>query len=425
MRTTERGVLVGVVVTVAAVLRAGFVSVARVHVPLRADAGEYAQYAKNLCMHGTYSVSAAVPPAPDSFRSPGYPLFLALCRWLGGDGNWQLLATALQVLLGTLTVLLVYRLARTVVEFWPALVATALCALSPHLVVGCEYLLTECVTTFVVVAALWLVFGASSRARLVAAAAVCGFAVLCNEALVFLPLAIAWPLLRTGRGRALLFTLAAFVPFAAWSVRNRVQPLERTGSERATASISHGSYPGMVFRDPRWFGYPYLEDPEQPAFGASWESLREVLGRRVAADPWRYFVWYACEKPVWLWGWRLVQGDDVLVYQVIDSPYERQALMRATHPVRRWLHVPVMVMAALGALGTALLHRRHRSWQLHVLGLVAILGTLAYVPVIPDPRYMHAFRPVLFVLTAAAGAAVVARWRARADRPPPSPTTAL
>lgn len=418
MRTTERGVLVGIVVAVAAVLRVGFVVAGRVRDPLRADAGEYAQYAKNLCEHATYSMSTAVPPAPDSFRSPGYPAFLALCRWLGGDGAWQSLAIGVQVALGTVTVLLAYRVARSVLDFWPALAAATLCALSPHLVVVSAYVLTECVTMFAVAAALWLAFGAVSRTRLAAAAVACGFCVLCNEALLFMPLAIAWPLLRTGRGRALVFTLVAFAPFAAWNVRNAVQPLERTGSARATASISHGSYPGMVFRDPSRYPYPYYEDPEQPAFGASWSALGEVLGRRVAADPWRYAVWYACEKPVWLWGWHFVQGKDVLVYGVDNSPYDAQAVMRATHTLMRWLHVPVMLLAAIGAIGGAFLHRRLGNCQLQALGLVAILGTLAYVPVIPDPRYMQPLRPVLFVLAAAGGAAIVARWRARTAQPP-------
>ncbi|MEO6595211.1 MAG: hypothetical protein ABIP94_10710 [Planctomycetota bacterium] len=57
-----------------------------------------------------------------------------------------------------------------------------------------------------------------------------------------------------------------------------------------------------VFADPSLYGYPYREDPEQPAFGSSWGRLREVLSARVAADPARYVYWYAIQKPVGLWG---------------------------------------------------------------------------------------------------------------------------
>jgi 4-amino-4-deoxy-L-arabinose transferase-like glycosyltransferase len=417
VRQAERAVLVGIVVAVAAALRWGFVATATVHKPLRADAGEYARYAANLAEHGVFSLAATVPPPPDSFRSPGYPFVLAVCRWLGGENGWYALAIGLQVALGTLTVLLCYRLARQLLGFGPALLAAAACAASPHLVVAPAYVLTECVTTFVVTAGLWITLGATSAVRRAAGAAVLGLAVLCNESLLFLPfvaLAATW---RNGRRAALACAAMALLPFAAWSVRNAAQPLARHGSERAVASVSHGSYPGMVFRDPRWFGYPYREDPAQPAMAASWGSLWAVLGPRTAAEPWRYAGWYLLEKPVWLWGWNLVQGRDVLVYEVANSPYERQPVMAASHALMRVLHAPLMLAAALTAVAAVLLRRRVR-WELWALGATAVVGTLAYLPVIPDPRYLQPVRPLLFVL-AACGLASCAAWvgaRVRARR---------
>lgn len=423
MRTAERGVLVGIVVVIAAALRLGFVTTAQVQVPLRADAGQYATYAKNLCEHGVYSLATVAPPSPDSFRSPGYPLVLALCRVLGGESNWYGLAIGLQVLLGTLTVLLVYRTSRQLVGFLPALGAATLCAFSPHLVVSAGYVLTECVTTFVVAAGFWLLVGARTPGRRAAAALLLGAAVLCNETLLFVPFVAAWALWREGRRQALLFVCLALLPFLAWTVRNQVQPLARQGSERVTASISHGSYPGMVFRDPRWFGYPYREDPAQPAFGSSWSGLAEVLGPRLAAEPLRHAVWYLLEKPVWLWGWPLVQGRDVLVYEVANSPYERQPVMQASHVLMRVLHLPIMVAAAAAAL-FAVFWRRRVPWSLQALGATALFGTLAYLPVIPDPRYLQPFRPLLFVL-AAVGLATVAAWAAARWRQRERPAAAV
>jgi len=427
VRKAERGVLVGIVVAVALALRVGFVATATVQNPLRADAGHYAQYAKNLCEHGTYSLATGDSPAPDSFRSPGYPLLLALCRCLGGESGWQALAIALQVALGTLTVLLVYRLARQVLAFGPALFASVLCALSPHLVVSSAFVLTECATAFFVTLGLWLWLGAGvSRRRQLAGAACLGFAVACNEALVVLPVAVAWASLRA-HGRAAFAALAvALLPLAAWTVRNQVQPLAKTGGERAVASISHGSYPGMVFRDPRYYGFPYREDPAQPEFAASWTNLARVLGERAAAEPVRYAVWYVLEKPVWLWSWPFVQGRDVIVYDVANSPYERQPVMQGTHALMRWLHAPLMLVAAAATV-VALWRRRQLAWQTQAFAAVAVAATLAYVPVIPDPRYLQPVRPVVFVLAAAGVAAVVAfvgqRLRARSE-PPAAPAPA-
>ncbi|MFY9342788.1 MAG: glycosyltransferase family 39 protein, partial [Planctomycetota bacterium] len=415
MREGERGVLVGIVVAVGFACRAGFTWAAPA--PVIADAAEYAQYAKNLAAHGVFSLASTVPPAPDSFRSPGYPAVLAACRWLGGEGGWQTLALGLQVLLGTLTVLLTYRLVRGFAGFAPALFAAALCALSPHLVVSTSYVLTECVATFAVVASAWLVLGATLRRRLLGGALAAGAAVLCNETLVFVPVVLGVWLWRRSRAHAVSFTLLALLPLCLWTVRNQVQPLARHGSERVTASISHGSYPGMVHCDPRLCGYPYREDPEQPAFGASWSALGSVLAERVAADPWRYAVWYACQKPVWLWSWPLVQGRDVHVYEVSNSPYDRQATMVALHGAMKFAHLPVMLLALGGALLGVL--RRNAAGPVRALGWLALLGTLAYLPVIPDPRYLQPIRPLLFALAAAAVAGAPA-WLLARLRPRPA-----
>lgn len=410
--------LVGIVVAAGLALRWGFVGTAVVQAPLRVDAGQYAAYAANLVEHGVYSLAATVPPAPDSFRSPGYPLLLALCRWCAGASGWYGLVQAVQVVLGAATVLLCYRLARTWLPFAAALAAAVACALSPHLVVASAYVLTECWSTFLVTAGLVLLVAARGPGRLAAAGLTLGAAALANETLVLLPLVLAWPTwLQYGRGGALAFALAALAPVLAWHARNAGQDLARTGGERVTASISHGSYPGMVFRDPRLCGFPYREDPEQPAFGASWRGLREVLLRRVADEPWRYLSWYLLEKPLWLWRWDLVQGRDVLVYEVGNSPYERQPVMAASHWLMRWLHLPCMVLAACGAIATAWNRRRRWPFAAHVLGLTAVVGTVAYLPVIPDPRYLQPIRPVLFVLGVAAATMLLQRVAARFGRP--------
>jgi hypothetical protein len=411
VRQAERAVRVGIVVAIAAAVRIGFVHGAVVQSPLRADAGQYAQYAANLWQHGVYSLDAAVPPSPDAFRSPGYPTFLWLCRALAGD-SWQSFAVWLQVALGTATVLLAYRLARLLLGFGASIAAAVAVALSPHLVVTCAYVLTECVTTFVVVLGAWLALGARSSLRAVAGSFVLGAAVLCNEALVVLPFAVFVATIPGRRLRAFVLLLLACLPLGAWSVRNHCTELARRGSERAIASISHGSYPGMVYRDPRFVGYPYRDDPAQPEFGSSWQNLRRVLGERVAAEPLRYVRWFLFEKPLWIWRWPLVQGRDVNVYEVANSPYEQQPVMAASHTLMRWMHWPLMGLA-FGAVVVALWRRRRVESVAVALATIVLLATLAYLPVIPDPRYLNPVRPVLFVLAFFAVERLLRRLRPR------------
>jgi len=412
-------VLVGIVVAVAIALRWGFAATAQVQNPLRADAGEYASYARNLVEHGVYSLGTGSPPAPDSFRSPGYPWFLACCRLVGGE-HWLAWAFALQVACGGLTVLCAYRLARTLLGFWPSLAAAALCALSPHLVVTSGYALTECLTTFLLSAGLCLAGAVRHRGAAAAggAGAVLGLGALANEVFVFVPIAVACALWRSlGAARAGAVLACGLLPWCGWALRNATTDLARTGGQRVVASVSHGSYPGMVHRDPRWTGYPYREDPEQPAFGSSWTDLGRVLGARAAASPWRYASWYLLEKPLWLWRFDYVQGRGVLVYEAGNDPYERQAVVAATGALMRWLHLPVMLGAAAAALLCAFGCRRAPGLA-GALGLTVVGGTLAYLPVIPDPRYLTPVRPFLFVLAAAAGTVAVRAaqrlcWRSR------------
>ncbi|MCA8965310.1 MAG: glycosyltransferase family 39 protein [Planctomycetes bacterium] len=405
MKRAERIVLLGIVVAVAIALRWGFVATAFVPNPLRADAGEYARYAHNLVAHGTYSLSTAEAPPPDSFRSPGYPLLLAACRAAAGEAHWLSLVIALQVVFGAATVLLTFLLASRLLPFAAAVGAAALVALSPHLVVSSAYVLTECFTTFVLTLALWLLAAAPERSapRHALAALLLGFAVLCNEVLVFVPVVLALPLVRRSGWRvASVYVGIALLPMLAWGVRNQTQDLARRGSERVVASISHGSYPGMVYDDPRHFGFPYRDDPEQPAFGSSWHDLRRVLVPRVEAEPLRYLSWYALQKPVWLWSWNLVQGNGVLVYDVSNNPYDRQAVVAASGWCMRQLHLPLMLLGALAAVWAARNRRGGAGFLAQALGLVAVFGTLAYLPVIPDPRYLQPFRPAIFVLAAVA-----------------------
>jgi len=50
------------------------------------DARQYADYGFNLVQHATFSLERNSPaPKPDSFRSPGYPLLIALSIQAGGD----------------------------------------------------------------------------------------------------------------------------------------------------------------------------------------------------------------------------------------------------------------------------------------------------------------------------------------------------
>ncbi len=420
MGRAERIVVVAVLLAVALLLRWGFVATSSVVEPLRADAGQYAQYAANLLSHGTFSLEATPSPRPDSFRSPGYPVVLAACQALGGD-RWQAWVRALQVALGTATVLLTLVLARTVLPFAAAMVAAAGVAFSPHLVVGCGYVLTETVAGFALTLAFVLLARClrrpDRRGPALAAGVALGIAALVNESLTALLPVVALATLRTlGWRRAGLLLAGALLPVVAWGLRNAGQDLARTGGDRVLASLSHGSYPDLFFATEEYRGYPYREDPEQPAMGESWQRFRAVFTDRFGQRPGTHLAWYLLHKPLWLWDWPIVQGaGDVYVYQVRNSLFEEQPVCAALRWLMRWLHWPMAVLALGAAVAAGL--RRRAPPLLRCAGLVLLLSTALYALFLPDPRYLLPFRPLAWTLAAAAGAAVWLRVR----RPCPSP----
>lgn len=380
--------------------------------PIRADAAHYVQYAVNLHEHGVFSLGTGVAPQSDSFRSPGYPVFLWLHRVLFGAENLYTAARLTQALLDTLSVLLAFFLARQVLSFPGALVAMALTALSPHLVANTGYLLTETLTTF------GLLVGLGLLHRLAAGGGsgwLCGLAfavtALTSESLAPLPWLLAglvyWRAAppRPARLRRQLLVMLAVCALAqgGWALRGALvlAPDALRGSSRALQTISHGTYPGCVYQDPRWRYMPYRDDPEQPRFGADFAYFCTVFARRVGERPWRYVSWYALEKPFYLWGFDGLQASrDIYTYEPSQSLYDRHAAAGATLNVMRLLHWPVV---ALGLLGVLCLGRRRRDpapGTTVLLGLAVCMawGTLIGVVFAPWPRYVIVMRPELFVL---------------------------
>ncbi|WP_165246250.1 ArnT family glycosyltransferase [Paludisphaera soli] len=91
-----------------------------------------------------------------ALRTPGYPLFLAACRWLLGDR--PLGARLVQAGLGALSVWLVFRLARAATgeaDRRAAPVASALTAIHPYFVIMSVLLLSEALFVPLLLAFLW------------------------------------------------------------------------------------------------------------------------------------------------------------------------------------------------------------------------------------------------------------------------------
>jgi 4-amino-4-deoxy-L-arabinose transferase-like glycosyltransferase len=182
-----------------------------------------------------------------ALRTPGYPLFLAACRALFGDR--PLAARLVQAVLGTLSVWLVYRLARELApgdepgppRRWTVpLMAAALAAVHPYQVLTSVLLLSEGVFLPLMLAGLWGLArlwtpaggsgsGSGSWIRALATGLSWGAAVLVRPSwALFVPAALLAWVVAGGRGRrmaaargGLLVVVGFAVVMTPWWARNQ------------------------------------------------------------------------------------------------------------------------------------------------------------------------------------------------------------
>ena len=418
-------VLLGFLVFLLALsLRLSYLAHTEFDQPVRADARKYVTYALNLINHGVYSQALSDAPVPDSQVTPGYPLFLAaIIKMSGSHGQAYNNILFIQALLGAATAVLVLLIGWRCLPRPLAVAAGLLTALSPHLISLGALLLTETLFTFLLAAALLALVLARGCQRLwpyLLAGLVIGLACLVRPALLLFPL-LALPLLLTGQaavsrkliaGAVLGGVLICWLPWSAWS---RLAVSVDSGQPGlAISSFVFGSYPDLVYRDPRLRGFPYREDPQYEAMVGDAATGLRVVGQRAMARPWRYLHWYVLGKPVMFWSWSILVGQgDIHVYPVKGSWYQKSRLAEASRSVMRVFH-PLLLMA--GLLATALLlvrlWRRQLSeadWPLLLMAGLLIYFTAVHAALGPLPRYSIPLRPELY-LVACAGLLQVGLW---------------
>ncbi len=125
------------------------------------DSSVYATLANNLLAHHVFSDSPTL--APYRFYPIGYPLFLAITKFISGS---FLVAVALQVLLSIIAAVLVYRMARRLLPEHLALIPALLFACDPYLLFLNTSVLTDSLFTSLVVIVMYGLFFWDTKQRL-------------------------------------------------------------------------------------------------------------------------------------------------------------------------------------------------------------------------------------------------------------------
>lgn len=199
--------------------------------PLTGDEIQYNQLAENL-IAGIGYVENTNPFFPGqslyAWQAPAYPYLLAAVGAL--SGNLIIAAKVIQILLGTTTVYLTYRLASTVFSDYPAAIVGLIVALYPGLVTNTHLILSETLFIFLLVLAFNLLISPSAFVSPILSCIVFGLAILTRGIILyFAPIAAFWLAFKDGgasqstRKRVvvgILFLGAILIPIVPWIARN-------------------------------------------------------------------------------------------------------------------------------------------------------------------------------------------------------------
>ena len=430
--------LAALIVVLALALRVFYVLDVRTTGDIRGDINGYVSYAWNLKERGVFS---STPPLgdeirPDSYRGPGYPVFLDAIMSLVGPfrlelhptdngqvqlvaqpSTWVLLTYIAQSILGALTVALGVLLAR----FWlgrvPSLVVGILIAFWPHLIVFCATLLSETLFGFLLIAALVATcFTEQRRSSRIGglAGGLFGLAYFVNPVIGAFPFLVValFAFRRQFKCAVPLLVMFALAP-AGWALRNHFADVgNRTSLTRAEQNFVEGSWPqyhsAMNSRLSNAISdaiMKAIQREEQTIIDDPAAGLSEIRSR-MAEDPGYYAVWYLFEKPVLLWDWGIrVGANDTTFLQTTRDPFSSVAVLRLTSGIFRVLN-PVVLFLTIAALAIVWLKKFFNGTQPPFVATLCALFFL-YVTGVHDvfqsePRYAIPYRSVQLVIAMAA-----------------------
>ncbi len=420
---------------------------------LQTDAIGYHQLAQNLVQGHGFSRDSAPPYRPDNFRTPIYPLTLAAVYRLFDREPVAMLF--LQALMGTLTVLGVYLMARRLIAPRAGLLAAALLALSPHSILYTALLWSDTEYTLLLTGSIFLGMVMLARPEpkwALASGLALGLATLTHPRSLYLPLlfVVAWSAARLRQGaprrqivgHAVLYLLAFQMVLLPWRLRN----LARFGVPNLTSAPGINMlYYGAALAKALETGEDHWSvaqryDAQLREQGAFRWNEAEFADRalRLALDeigkrPWNYArVHLLGTAKVFLPGVFAVntvltgetQIDTSAIYgMLITAPSQWRSLMTAleTFPPTFWAYmaftVPYLALVYGLALRTLLAHLRRPSWPWLFGGIVLYLAGVAGPA--GAPRFRVAIMPLLCVL---ASHSLVALWPLRGHGkagPPP------
>jgi len=233
---------------------------------LTRDDDNYGEIATNLRQQSVFGLGQNLA-TPTAFRPPLYPILLA--GSMIGDKISPLQIGTLHLLLGLLTILLVYQLAQQYGLPRGAPLAALLVAVDPILLFQSTRIMTETLATLLAVAVLYSLSHLNQKRRWTNAlisGSVLGLSILCRPTfliwllLCLLALIILEPNWRQRLRLASALLAGAVLVVAPWTIRNMIQ------FRRPIALTTHGGYTLLLGNNPVFY-----EHLQQQPWGSVWQ----------------------------------------------------------------------------------------------------------------------------------------------------------
>lgn len=387
--------------------------------PIPGDSGYYVRYANNIIDHHVFSKDTSVPPTPDSYWAPAYPVYIAgflyLEKALNLDSYRALIYS--HAVLGAATCVLTLLLGRLFLPHYWALFAAILTCFSPHLVTFGNTVLTETLFCFVLLLGLYsflLSFMHKRTWLYLASGSTFGLAYLINPVSLFaLPiLAIAAVFIlkkrQSQQGKSIdwlpLISLAPLILIvAAWTIRGAVSVPE------VSPSSSTRLLTNLVIGMHEDYHEIWLDDPGNPLnpatvdrnlFDGSYAKFITTLSSRIAEHPAHYIKWYVLDKPAQLWDWSLTSGlKDIYIYPVFVSLYHTHKPAILSYVIMEALHGYLVICMLLGLPALFIACRKPNTDCSPVIFTYLLIAYINAVYVITqaDSRYTVPLRPEFYL----------------------------
>ena len=357
------------------------------------------------------------PPRTTWRRTPGYPLFLYPFFYFSKTPTEFIVNVSLaQAILGSLTCVLVFYLGRSFLAPLWAVIAGLATALSPHLIAMDDFLLSESLFMFTLVAAT-LTLVQSFRRHNSGLAFISG-TLFCFSALVRAVSGLLGPFM-------FLFSL---VGPQFWKRGTRLSFQLPTAFFLAGLAMIHLPYShirSQIIADAAWVSNEsvwrhvvigadinlenFIRNKIIPEFKNHTEKMIDdrsygltVLRQRFQSHPTGYLKWYLGGKLLFMWKWDNIYNGDVYQYPMVVKGFHQDNWLTTLHRFMRWLHWPSIALAIMG-IGLFLVNWfRNTLAQSEYLLLAPILVflyfTIIFTILVPLPRYMIPVRPFVYLI---------------------------